>query len=918
MRVRFLTPWFIAVALIVYSELPRAQQQAPASPPKGATGPYAPNLYASTYKPLPSQTTVIRNATILTAAGPVIERGAILLQNGKVAAVGQSVDAPADAVVIDATGKWVTPGIIDTHSHLGVYAAPGIDSLSDGNEMTNPVTAEVWADHSIWPQDPQFELALAGGVTAMQILPGSGNLIGGRGVTVKNVPSRTAEGMKFPGAPAGLKMACGENPRRVYGQRNQMPSTRMGNIAVFRRTWQSAVDYRDKWKKWRDEGSDPAKRPDRNLQMDTLAAVLEGEILVHNHCYRADEMATMIQVSKEFGFKIASFHHGVEAYKVRDLLKDNNICASIWADWWGFKLEAYDGIRENLALVHEAGGCAIVHSDDPNGMQRLNQEAAKGLRAAWEAGITIDRADAVRWLTLNPARALGIDTVTGSLESGKNADVVVWSGDPFSVYAKAERVFVDGAQLYDRSRTTKPWSDFATGLLPPPGKVPGTDLSPASGSGLPAAAARPETAPKQPNILGRSAPASGSVPGTAARKRVPGTVLALTNARIHTVASAVIERGTIVIADGKITAVGADVTVPANAKTIDVAGKVVTPGWIESSTSIGVVEIGLGAEGTVDQTTTDKELSAAFNVVDSFNPYSTVIPVTRVEGITRAVVAPGGTGNVIHGQAAVFDLAGEQVPGSITKSPAAVFAALGEAGAGTAGGSRSSAILRLRETLQDAIDFNLHRAAWNAAQRRDYARGRLDLEALRPVVRGEIPLAVLANRASDLLAAIRIAEEFKLKLVLLGAAEGWTIADQLAKKQIPVVVKPLTNIPTFDALAASLENAARLQRAGVTVVLSSFDTHNARNLRQEVGNAISYGLDRDAALRAVTLNAARTWGIADRVGSIEVGKDADLVVWSGDPFELTTAAEQVFISGQEMPKDTRQKALFEKYRTITR
>ena len=184
------------------------------------------------------------------------------------------------------------------------------------------------------------------------------------------------------------------------------------------------------------------------------------------------------------------------------------------------------------------------------------------------------------------------------------------------------------------------------------------------------------------------------------------------------------------------------------------------------------------------------------------------------------------------------------------------------------------------------------------------------------MIRGEIPLAVQANRASDLLAAIRLAEEFKLKLVLIGAAEGWTIADELARKKIPVVVKPLTNIPSFEALAASLENAARLQRAGVTLVLSSFDTHNARNLRQEAGNAISHGLDREAALRAVTLNAARTWGIADRVGSIEVGKEADLVVWSGDPFELTTAADHVFINGMEMPKDTRQKALFEKYRTL--
>ena len=480
MSVRLLVSFSIAVCFVFHAERPRAQQQPPPSPspqqqqkpdPAASPGEKKPapskiaNPYASTYQPLPSQTTVIRNATILTAAGPIIERGSLLLQNGKVAAVGQDVNAPAGAVVVDATGKWVTPGVIDTHSHLGVYSAPGIESLQDGNEMTNPVTADVWADHSIWPQDPQFELALAGGITAMQILPGSGNLIGGRGVTLKNVPARTAEAMKFPGAPAGLKMACGENPRRVYGQRNQTPATRMGNIAVFRRTWQSAADYRDKWKKWRDEGSDAAKRPDRNLQMETLAGVLDGEILVHNHCYRADEMATMIQLGKEFGFKISSFHHAVEAYKVRDLLAANNVCASMWSDWWGFKLEAYDGIRENIALVDEAKGCAIVHSDDAGLIQRLNQEAAKAMRAGLDAGMKITRADAVRWLTINPARALGIDKVTGSLEVGKNADVVVWSGDPFSVYARAERVFVDGALLYDRgSKTRQPSSDFVTGL----------------------------------------------------------------------------------------------------------------------------------------------------------------------------------------------------------------------------------------------------------------------------------------------------------------------------------------------------------------------------------------------------------------------------------------------------------------------
>jgi imidazolonepropionase-like amidohydrolase len=425
----------------------------------------AQDAYPSTYTPLPSRTVVIRNATILTAAGPAIERGAILIQDGKVAAVGQSVTAPEGAVVIDATGRWVTPGVIDIHSHLGVYAAPGIESQQDGNEMTNPNTAEVSAEHSIWPQDPQFTLALAGGVTTMQILPGSGNLFGGRGVTVKNVLSRTMQGMKFPGAPYGLKMACGENPKRVYGTRNQSPATAMGNLAGYRRAWQAAAEYRDSLKRWRETGADPEKRPARNFQLETLAGVLDGEIRVHNHCYRGDEMAVMIDLAKEFGYQIASFQHAVEAYKVRDLLAANNVCASMWADWWGFKLEAFDGIRENIALVNEARACAIVHSDDPNGIQRLNQEAAKAMRAGRAAGMTIDRAEAVRWLTINPARALGIDKVTGSLEAGKNADVVIWSGDPFSAYAHADQVYLDGALLYDRSDpSSHPKRDFMTGM----------------------------------------------------------------------------------------------------------------------------------------------------------------------------------------------------------------------------------------------------------------------------------------------------------------------------------------------------------------------------------------------------------------------------------------------------------------------
>jgi len=428
--------------------------------------------FPSTYRPLPAPPTLIRGATVLTGTGERIDGGSVLLVDGAVAAVGRDLEAPPEARVIDAAGRWVTPGVIDVHSHLGVYPSPGIDALADGNEATSPVTAEVWAEHSVWPQDPGFLTALAGGVTTLQVLPGSANLIGGRGVTLKNVPSRTVQGMKFPGAPYSLKMACGENPKRVYGRRGQAPSTRMGNVAGYRAAWIQAEQYRDEWRRWREKQergeADDAPPPKRDLAMETLVGVLDGKILVHNHCYRADEMAQMLDVAKEFGYRVTAFHHAVEAYKIADLLAESDVCAAMWADWWGFKIEAYDGIRENIALVDRVeNGCAIVHSDSEVGIQRLNQEAAKAMAAANRAGLHVTREHAIRWITANPAKALGILDRTGTLEPGKMADVVVWSGDPFSVYSRADQVFVDGALVYDREDPRyQPEMDFTLGLLP--------------------------------------------------------------------------------------------------------------------------------------------------------------------------------------------------------------------------------------------------------------------------------------------------------------------------------------------------------------------------------------------------------------------------------------------------------------------
>jgi imidazolonepropionase-like amidohydrolase len=422
--------------------------------------------YPSTYRRHPNPPVLIRNATILTATGQEIANGSIAFQDGRIVAVGTQVAAPAGAVVVDGTGKFVTPGVIDDHSHLGVYAAPGTEAESDGNEATTPVTAEVWAEHSFWPQDPQIPLAIAGGVTTIQALPGSANLIGGRSAVLKLVPARTVQEMKFPGARYGLKMACGENPKRVYGLRGG-PSTRMGNMAGYRSAFILADGYRRKWDKWNKDHQGDA--PERNLRLESLAEVLRGNILVQMHCYRADEMAEMLDLGHEFGFHIRSFHHAVEAYKIADLLAKAGTAVSVWADWWGFKEEAMDGVPENAALNQQAGGRPLLHSDDPRGIQRLNQEAAKAMYAGQRAGIAITRDQAVRWITANPAWVLGLDSIVGTLEPGKMADVVLWSGDPFSVYTKALQVYNDGWLVYDRNDPRhQPHSDFEVGR-PVPG-----------------------------------------------------------------------------------------------------------------------------------------------------------------------------------------------------------------------------------------------------------------------------------------------------------------------------------------------------------------------------------------------------------------------------------------------------------------
>lgn len=450
--------WAAAISLVIagtaFGAEPRSRAPASDDP------------YPSTYRPLPSSPTLITNAVILDGRGKQIDKGSILLAEGRIAAIGPGIAAPPGANVVDASGKWVTPGIIDVHSHMGVYPHPSLSSRQDGNEFSDPNTAHVWAEHSVWPNDPAFTRALAGGVTAMLVLPGSANLFGGRTVTLKPVPARTVQAMKFPGAPYGLKMTCGENPKRFYGGQGRAPTSRMGSIALQRAAWIEARKYQRSWAALENgaRGRDARPPPERDLRLETLAGALNGEILVHIHCYLEDEMAHMIDMAKEFGYRISAFHHAVEAYKIADMLAAENICAATWADRWGTQMELYDAIQENAPWVHKAGACAIVHSDGAQYAQRLNQELAKTLADARKAGVDISKAEAWSWISYNAAKALGIERQTGSLELGKNADVVLWSGDPFSVYSKAEKVFIDGALVWDAANPARrPVSDFELG-----------------------------------------------------------------------------------------------------------------------------------------------------------------------------------------------------------------------------------------------------------------------------------------------------------------------------------------------------------------------------------------------------------------------------------------------------------------------
>lgn len=840
--------------------------------------------------------TLIRGGTLLTVTHGTIEKGDLLIRDGKIAAIGPSLEAPRGARVIDATGRYVMPGIVDTHSHMGVYPWPGVDANSDGNELTDPIMPAVRAMDAVWAEDPEFERARAGGVTTVQILPGSGNLIGGESVTVKLRPSADVTRMLFAGAPRGIKMALGENPKRVYGGRTKSPATRMGNMAVFRDAFNAARNYKTKWDAWRaKKEADRGAPPDRDLKLETLVDVLEGKIRVHVHSYRKDEILMFLKIADEYGFKVASFQHCLEAYKIADELKRRDIAVATFAQWWGFKVEAWDGIPHNAALLARKGVRVSLHSDSGTLVQRLYAEAAVAARYG------LSEEDALRAITLNAASALGLEDRIGSLDVGKDADIAIFTRHPLDAYTLVAATLIDGEVVYDR------------GTIPTP-------------AGLPA----PPPPPKGPS----GPPAADLVPAAVAVNEAG--LYAYVGARVHTMAGPPIDDGTVIVENGTIKEVGAGLKPPARATVVDAKGLQIFPGFIEPHTSLGLSEIDLVQVMRDEDEGTDP-VAPQLRAMDAYYTESELIPVARLHGLTAAFAAPG-EGDVFAGVGAVVHLDGGTPDQVLVRDGAALVVNLGETPKERFGARNQSPATRMgtaavvRDAFTKARDYRAKWADYEAKRKERGAKGTasgkgkdegppsppdrdLKMEALQPALSGTMPVFVRAHRVDDILTAVRLAEEFKLKLVISHGTEAYKVADLLAARKIPVVVGPITVQPErIETLGAIYDNAARLSRAGVTIAIQTGESLNARMLPYEASLAVAYGLPWEQAIRALTVNPAEIFGVADRIGSLRPGLDADLIATDGDPLQPLARLRHLMIKGRPVPLTSRQTALYESWR----
>jgi imidazolonepropionase-like amidohydrolase len=865
----------------------------------------------------------LRGATILTVTRGTIPNGTVLMRDGKIAAVGASVDIPAGADVVDVTGRFVTPGIIDAHSHIAA------DSINEGGTTVSSMTG---IEDVLDPTATSIYYDLAGGLTTANVLHGSANPIGGTNAVIKLRWGKTrARELLFEGAMPGIKFALGENPKdlrqgAVQGPR-RYPVTRAGVEFVIRDAFTRAKAYQQGWKDYeqaRAAGQD-ALPPRRDLQLEPLVEILEGRRLVHAHCYRADEILMLIRLAEEMGFKIATFQHVLEGYKVAKEIAAHGAGASTFSDWWGYKIEAVDAIPHNAAIMVKKGVLVSVNSDSAEHARRLNTEAAKSVK--W-GGLSDDQALAL--VTINPAKQLRIDGRVGSLEPGKDADAVVWTHHPLSSYAIVDRTYIDGTLYYDRKAEERRLTELKREKAALAAAERTERRSPSASAPEPRAdgpqSGTDERTP-QTDTNDRTSGGNGSRPAAtsgraAAQPPQAGPVWAITNATIHPITRPTIERGTIVIRGGKIAALGSDVPVPAGARVVDAAGGHVYPGFINGRTTVGIGEPGVRG---YDDTSEMLDLNPYLRTRVMYHAESDAIPVARANGVTTVAVAPGG--GTFGGEVAVMSLDGWTWEEATLKPAAGItfsFPALGGAGGGRGGrGGRGGGATQDRtyEDVKRERDRRLDEIMRLFDRARAYAKAgparTVDwtLEALVPVVERRLPLVTTVSREQDIRDAVAFGERAKVDLVISGGLESGLVAPLLKEKNVPVILGGVLGLPQrADSFHASTyQLAGELARAGVKFAFSTGDNTNVRLLPYHAAMSVAWGLNRDDALEALTINAAEILGVADRVGSLEPGKDANLFIAKGDPLEVRTDITHVVIAGRDVGLANKHQALYEKY-----
>jgi len=860
-------------------------------------------------QPARANVVAIRGGTILTVTRGTIQNGTVILRDGKIAAVGgANTNIPAGADIVEARGRFVTPGIIDAHSHIAA------ESINEGGTTVSSMTG---VEDVLEPTDVAIYRDLAGGLTVANVLHGSANPIGGKNQVIKLRWGKNARGLVFEGAPPGIKFALGENPKdmRQFGQAGprRYPVTRAGVEFVIRDAFSRAKVYQREWQDYeRRTKAGDISMPRRDLQLEPLVEILEGKRLVHSHTYRADETLMLMRLAEDMGFKIATFQHILEGYKVADEMAKHGVGGSTFSDWWAYKVEAEDAIPYNAAIMHKRGVLVSINSDSAEHARRLNTEAAKSMH--W-GGLTED--EALSLVTINPAKQLKIDSRVGSLEVGKDADVVIWNKHPLSTYAIVDRVYIDGQQYYDRlgeerrlTDASKEKSTLATAEGRTPTTAPQTP--------------QPRTPQNDPGPQkAQNSQITEEVPGLGGVQQPPATgpVTAITNARIFPISGPAIEKGTIVIRGNRIEAVGANVAVPAGAQIIDAKGGEVYPGFIDARTSIGLNEPG---PRNFDDTNEMLEINAAVKAQVAYQADSDAIPVARVNGITSVAVVPSG--GLVGGQVAVMNLDGwtweeatlQPVAGVSFQFPPIVRAGGGGGGGGGAGGDAN----RKYEDLKKDRDARVQRVVDLIERARAYGKVPAaeratdwNLAALVPVAERRQPMFVAANNEGDIREAVAFGDRAGVRVVITGGLESPLAAPLLKEKNVPVILGSVLTMPAREDAhhAATYKAAGDLAQAGVTFAFGTGGAANNRLIPYEAAISVAWGLDRNRALRAITLDAATILGVADRIGSLEPGKIANLFIATGDPMEMKTQFTHVFINGRSVGLKSKHTELDERF-----